>query len=330
MDGMPAPQSPAGQPLEHGGDPPRGTLVDLSTGINPHAYPVTLGIDALRPLPTQRQLSDLIAAARTAYGVDVRSRVVAAPGTQAILQWLPRLVATPKVGVLSPTYGEHAALWSSVAPTVAVSDIAALANAPVAVLVNPNNPTGGRFDAADLEAFAKQHADQHPTGLVVVDEAFADVDPAVSVAPMALPRTLVLRSFGKFYGLAGVRLGFAIGEPWLAERLLDALGPWAVSTPAITAATEALSDTAWRDAMRARLTGEAQHLDAALVDAGFQIVGGTSLFRLAHHHDAPLWHSRLAGQGIWTRCFSAHPTWLRFGLPGENMPLLKAALHGGR
>jgi cobalamin biosynthetic protein CobC len=126
---------------------------------------------------------------------------------------------------------------------------------------------------------------------------------------------IVLRSFGKIYGLAGLRLGFAAAPPPIAAPLRQAIGPWAVSGPAIDVGRRALVDTAWLSATIARLRTEAARLDRLLHAMGFEIAGGTPLFRLAVHPDAPLWFDRLGRAGILTRPFLARPDWLRFGIP---------------
>jgi cobalamin biosynthetic protein CobC len=151
-----------------------------------------------------------------------------------------------------------------------------------------------------------------------------------------LPRkgAVVLRSFGKLYGLAGVRLGFAAVSPDVAALLRAALGPWSVSGPAIEIGRLALADADWRGEVAARLRDAADRLDGLLRGAGFTVAGGTRLFRLAGHHAAAAWFERLARAGILTRPFHAKPEWLRFGLPGapEEWERLEMALrlHGAQ
>jgi cobalamin biosynthetic protein CobC len=155
-------------------------------------------------------------------------------------------------------------------------------------------------------------------GALAVDEAFIDaLAPAPSLVPLLPgPRTLVLRSFGKFYGLAGLRLGFAVTSPGLAQELRNRLGPWAVSGPAMEIGARALADEVWPPASRDRLSAAARRLDGVLIRAGFEIIGGTPLFRLARHSHAPRLFLALAEAGILTRPFAPEPDWLRFGLPG--------------
>jgi cobalamin biosynthetic protein CobC len=301
--------------------------IDLSTGINPVAY----GLPRIAPaawtaLPGREAERALATAAERAYGARPGT-VVAAPGTGALIAWLARLHPARRVGILGATYGEHARAWRAAGAAVeTVASPRDLAGFDAAVVVNPNNPDGRRVSAADLAGVARG------VGLLVVDEAFADVVPRdLSLASDPPGNAVVLRSFGKFYGLAGLRLGFAVArEPW-AGRLAGALGPWAVSGPALAIGALALADEAWAEAARARLAADAARLDALLGEAGFTLAGGTSLFRLAAAPDAPARFETLARAGILTRPFAARPEALRFGLPGEPAAWdrLAAALAAG-
>ena len=190
------------------------------------------------------------------------------------------------------------------------------------VLCNPNNPDGRRIPAPDLLALAARHA------LLVVDEAFADFEPQDSLAPhLPLPAVVVLRSFGKAYGLAGLRLGFALAEPALAARIRAALGPWAVSGPALHVGAAALADAAWLHGAGHRLRADAAALDRTLAAAGLRVTGGTSLFRLVETPGAAAWAERLGRAGILVRSFDEAPTRLRFGIPsGTDLQRLAAAL----
>jgi cobalamin biosynthetic protein CobC len=187
--------------------------------------------------------------------------------------------------------------------------------AQVVVLCNPNNPTGARLSRDALLACAEERT--RKGGVLLVDEAFADFEhAALSVAPaLPQPGLIVLRSFGKSYGLPGIRLGFVLAAPDFVQRIREVLGPWPVSGPAIAAGCAALPDTEWRDAAHMRLATDAGRLDALLIAAGMRIVGGTHLFRLAAHERAYALHEELAEAGILTRIFSKHPHWLRIGIP---------------
>ena len=187
------------------------------------------------------------------------------------------------MAILGPTYGEHAACWAAEGAAVAtVGSLEEAAAAEVVVLVNPNNPDGRIVDSERLLALADDLAARG--GLLVVDEAFAEVTPGASVASEAgRPGLLILRSFGKFFGLAGIRLGFALGAAAEIERLTQLLGPWAVPGPAIEIGIAALSDRGWQDETRARLLAAAKRLTDLLLAHGFADRGGTDLFRLVEH-----------------------------------------------
>ena len=254
---------------------------------------------------------------RPATAQQTRNRSPPRPGRRLLIQILPRVVGRARVAVLGPTYAEHAAAWTREGHHVyEVETLAkALDGAQVIVAVNPNNPTGRIIPAEDLR-WAARALDQRG-GLLVVDEAFMDViEPCQSVIPAFPPSTVVLRSFGKTYGLAGVRLGFAVAAEGIATRLRDLLGPWAVSGPAIAIGRAALADDAWLAEARRRLGGDAESLDAILKNAGCELVGGTPLFRLAAHARAQELAGKLGERGILVRRFSEEPAWLRFGIPG--------------
>ncbi|GLH79360.1 threonine-phosphate decarboxylase [Bradyrhizobium sp. SSBR45G] len=293
--------------------------IDLSTGINPVPYPIP-GIPpaSWARLPTGDDDRALRAAAAMRYGVASPDAIVAAPGTQAVLQILPRLRPRSTVAVLAPTYQEHALCWRRCGHRVLlVEDLDACADADIVVVVNPNNPTGRLLPRDTLIGLAARL--RRRDGLLVVDEAFADLYPAdASLAAALPPVTIVLRSFGKVYGLAGVRLGFAIGSDDIVQQLRDELGPWAVSGAALAIGTTALTDDSWLHETRARLATDCLRLDALLGQAGCTAVGGTPLFRLVTAAGAPDIADRLARHGIHVRRFPAHPRWLRFGLPGRE------------
>jgi cobalamin biosynthetic protein CobC len=294
--------------------------IDLSTGINPIPYPIgEIPPDAWTRLPQAADLAALETAARDAYGAGPATDIVAAPGTQAIIQWLPRIVPARRVGILGHTYGEHAQCWlTSGAEVVAAHCLADFETCDAAVVVNPNNPDGRLIAPERLAQAAASLARRG--GLLVVDEAFMDVMwSATSLIPVLPAGAIVLRSFGKAYGLAGLRLGFAVAASGKARELRTALGPWAVSGPGIAVGRRALADRDWLAGATARLTEESRRMDHLLTDAGFTIVGGTPLFRLAEREDAAMWFRGLGRAGILTRPFPANSSALRFGIPsGES------------
>ncbi len=311
----------------HGGDiaaaearfgRPRDGWLDLSTGINPHAYPIpTLAAPLWHHLPGQDTEQAMLDAARRCYGVAEAAALVAGPGSQALIQWLPRLFEPTRVAVIGPTYGEHASAWAAAGHDVATVESHAIdPHSRVVIVVNPNNPDGYRWDPQGLLALAE--ALHQRQGLLVVDEAFADVAPELSLSGHIRPGLVVLRSFGKFFGLAGVRLGFALCAADLAAELRCAVGPWAVSGPTLALATQALADPAWIGAMRRRLHGEAVALDDMLSLVGLPPAGGTDLFRLVVVPRAWGLYEHLGSRGILVRAFADAPRWLRFGLPGST------------
>ncbi len=290
--------------------------LDLSTGVNPYAYPFAHPpMEGFTRLPQPEELRALEAAAATAYRAPAAAEVVAAPGTQAIINWLPRLLPARRVGILGVTYCEHARSWAANgAELTVVENLAGLEDKDIAIVVNPNNPDGRLVAAADLHALAavlSKHG-----GLLIIDEAFVDfLEPGATAVPdMAESGAVVLRSFGKTYGLPGLRLGFAIASKPVAEKLRAALGPWPVSGAAIAIGSTALTDAEWLAATRARLHAGARALDKILAAAGFASAGGSLLFRLMWHEDAQGWFERLAKAGILVRRFEARPAWLRFGI----------------
>lgn len=318
------------KPIEHGGDPealgrrypqaPR-PWIDLSTGINPIPYPVgNLPAEGWARLPSRAAEEALLATAARRYQVGPGASIVAAPGTQALIQLLPRLQPVTRVAIVGRTYAEHELCWHREGHAVAVvPDLAAAAGADVVVIVNPDNPTGRLVPADALRAVGAT--------LLVVDEAFIDFLPAEASLAGALPdNTVILRSFGKTYGLAGVRLGFAIGSPAMAQRLRGALGPWAVSGPALEIGRQALADDAWLKAAGRRLTTHSERLDALLAAASCRVLGGTILFRLVEHGDAPRIADALARHGIHIRRFADRPALLRFGMPGSDTEFARLAV----
>jgi cobalamin biosynthetic protein CobC len=314
-------------PLVHGGDLSAARklfpaapepFVDLSTGINPFSYPLPpLDPAVFARLPEPAATERLAALAAAAYGAPSSAHVVAAPGVQMSLPLVARLAPPGRAAVLGPTYAEHARVAALAGHAVReVAAIEDLAGADLAVVVNPNNPDG-RIVARDALLTL---ADRLAPGLLVVDEAFMDVGPvdASLAADVTRPNLVVLRSFGKFFGLAGVRLGFALASPEIAARLRGALGPWAVSGPALAIGEAALADAAWIGQTRTRLAAAAQRLDGLLLKAGLEIVGGTSLFRLVRTTAAMELFNQLGRAGIFVRRFAEQPTLLRFGLSGNE------------
>lgn len=311
-----------------GGAP--GDWLDLSTGINPHAWPGAseMAID-WRRLPDPAALAELEQSAAHSFDAPPAT-VCAVPGTELALRLLDDIAAGEAVH-RAPGYGTHAVAIPRSKP-VADRDLpAAAGQGRTILLANPSNPDGRLLDVEVLRDLAA--AIQESGGWLIVDEAFADVDPAISVAPLVYryPRLIVLRSFGKFFGLPGVRLGFVIAQSAVLDRFRALLGSWPVSTAAIAIGREAYRDTAWSVAMRDRLLREASALDAILRRHGLGSRGACPLFRLVETHNAAALFERLAGRLILTRPFDYDSRWLRIGLPGDAAALarLDAALANG-
>lgn len=308
--------------------------LDLSTGINARSYPLPIiPASAFERLPEERDERALAKAAARAYGAPSDAHVVCAPGTQILLPLVMGLAKPGRAAVLSPTYAEHARAAALCGHEVAeAASLEGLREADIAVVVNPNNPDGKVSNRKELLNLAKVLSERG--GLLVVDEAFMDAgsrDEALD-GDIDGSNIVVLRSFGKFFGLAGARLGFAIADTELARTLRARLGPWAVSGPALAIGAAALSDFAWQDAMRAQLGLRSARLDAILAAAGLAAAGGTDLYRLVRHPGAPGLVDRLGRAGILARAFAHDATALRFGIPGTDADFerLTAALDGWR
>ncbi|SEL26547.1 L-threonine O-3-phosphate decarboxylase [Roseovarius azorensis] len=294
----------------------RDEWLDLSTGINPRPYPVgDLAAEVWTALPDRAATLALERAARAFWRVPEGAGVLAAPGASSLIARLPGLMPSGRVHVPGPTYNEHAA--SFVAHGWEVRDEDPGTDAQARVIVHPNNPTGRFYGADDLGA-----------PLTVIDESFCDIAPERSLVAHAVrPGVIVLKSFGKFWGLAGLRLGFAIGPGESIGRLAEMLGPWPVSGPALDLGARALNDPDWARETRVRLNEDAARLDALLRRAGADIVGGTALFRLARVDSAGDWHERLAARRILVRVFPWADDLIRLGLPdGDGWARLEAAL----
>jgi cobalamin biosynthetic protein CobC len=323
------PHNGADEPLLHGGelsaarrlfpDAPR-PFVDLSTGINPNPYPVPkIAAELFARLPDSAAMASLALVAARAYGAPSEAHVVAAPGTQILLPLVAGLARPGRAAILAPTYSEHARAAALAGHDVTeVGEITALGDAELAIVTNPNNPDGRLCAREDLIGVAKRL--QPRGGVLVVDEAFMDVGPRGTslAADVSRGNIVVLRSFGKFFGLAGMRLGFALAAPAMAARLSARLGPWAVSGPALLVGAKALADRTWIETTRSQLATASQRLDAMLTASALEIVGGTTLFRLVRTPDAKELFHHLGRAGISVRIFPDNAMWLRFGLPANE------------
>lgn len=311
--------------LEHGGNLtlaarqysiPLEDWLDLSTGINPNGYP----IPEIPPAIWQQLPIDddgLIEAACTYFGCRL---ALPTAGSQAALQILPKLRLPCRVAMPSPMYKEHAHAWQRCGHQISsftnLHDENVLNHADVVLLCNPNNPTATTFSPADLLSL---HAELHRRGgWLVVDEAFMDVTPENSIAQHAhLEGLFVLRSLGKFFGLAGARVGFLLAGQQMLTKVQEELGPWSLTGASRFIAKQALNDQAWQQNTRIRLIANSQRLATLLARYGLTPQAGTSLFQYVPTKQAEAWQIHLAKQGIWVRLFTETPA-LRFGLPTEN------------
>lgn len=319
----------ANAPLVHGGDVDAARrqfpgapepFLDLSTGINPNPYPLpALDAESYARLPAAHVILRLRRCAAAAYGAPSETNVVPASGTQILMSLLAMTRGDGRAAILGPTYAEHARVASLAGlETETMANVDALATADLAIVVNPNNPDGRICTRGELKDLANRLRERN--GLLLVDEAFMDVAPREEslATDVADGNIIVLRSFGKFFGLAGVRLGFALAPEHIAARLRAALGPWSVSGAACEIGHQALSDKNWVEGTRATLSGHAARLEALLAKAGLRKVGGTPLFVLVEAEDALARFERLGRAGIYVRRFPESSTRLRFGLPGPE------------
>lgn len=293
-----------------------GAWLDLSTGINPVPFlPPPVPLAAWAQLPQEHDGLELAAAAY--YGT---ADVLPVAGSQAAIQALPRLRSRARVGVLHPGYAEHAYAWQVGGHQLVLLEADAIARAvadlDVLVLMQPNNPSGITFAPAQLHEWHAQLARRG--GWLIVDEAFIEASKQTSAIQPRMPRGLfVLRSLGKFFGLAGARVGFVAAHPSLLDSLRELFGPWCLSGASRCVAQAALLDQAWQDATRQRLLHDGARLARLLGDAGLVPAGGCGLFQWVTTGEAEYIHKRLARQGILTRLFT-QPRSLRFGLPGAE------------
>ncbi len=312
-------------PLPHGGHLraaaaryaiPLAEWLDLSTGINPNGWPAP----ALPPTVWNRlpeEEDGLEAAARDYYRAD---SLLAVAGSQAAIQLLPKLREPGRVAIIHPGYREHYRAWQRACH--AVSPISADEIEPVServehmLLIHPNNPGGECFTREQL---LRCHARlRQRDGWLVVDEAFIDCAPEHSLAPFSdRPGLIVLRSLGKFFGLAGARVGFVCAQAAILKALKSELGPWPIAAPSRHVATLALRDNDWQQAARAALPSAGERLRELLSRHGLVPNGGGCLFQWVETERAGELHEQLARRAILTRLFDA-PASLRFGLPGDE------------
>ncbi|GFE76289.1 aminotransferase class I/II-fold pyridoxal phosphate-dependent enzyme [Novosphingobium sp. TCA1] len=304
--------------------------LDLSTGLNPEPWPAArAGAGAVdwTALPDPDALAQLEAAAARHFGV-APNLCCAVPGSETALRLLARALDLPG-RALVPAYRTHREAFYPSRPARFGEQPGAK---EVFVLANPNNPDGALRDPEAIVEWAERI--DASGGFLVVDEAFADCHPEASVARAVAPglRLIVLRSFGKFFGLAGLRLGFVLGPPALMMLLRQLLGSWPVHAAALALGRAAYEDSHWIARTRAALPIRAEALDGVLRRHGLEPVGDCPLFRLVTGCEGQALFERLARARILVRPFAEFPDWVRFGVPADPAALarLDAALAGDR
>ena len=317
--------------LEHGGnlaaaakqyDIPLENWLDLSTGINPDGYPIVdIPAAAWQKLPLDDD--GLIEAACAYYGCQF---ALPTAGSQAALQVLPQLRAASKVAMPKFMYQEHANAWQANGHEVIKFDFfpdeKIIEQADVLLLCNPNNPTATKFSVSELLSWHAALAARG--GWLIVDEAFMDATPERSIAKYThLEGLFVLRSLGKFFGLAGARVGFLLAEEHMLMQMQEAIGPWSITGPSRLIAKQALLDITWQEKARVQLAENSRKLAILLTKYNLTPMSGTALFQFVPTKEAQALQQHLAQQGIWIRLFSDAPglsarTAVRFGLPPED------------
>ncbi|MCL5975258.1 MAG: threonine-phosphate decarboxylase CobD [Gammaproteobacteria bacterium] len=296
--------------------------LDLSTGINPNGWPVPDFVPSSMWSRLPEDEDELIDQARTYYQCQ---HILPVAGSQAAIQMLPTLRSACRVAVLSPAYEEHRHCWQQVGHEVVALESFELEQQieqfDVVVVVHPNNPSGETFDTTRLMKWHERL--QKRGGWLIVDEAFIDVTPEHSLASHSAPMGLfVLRSLGKFFGLAGLRVGFVMAHPDLLTRLAEKIGPWSIASASRWIASQALADKNWHQQSRQYLPQHAQRLTELLGQYQLAPSGGCALFQWIKSAHAASIHHHLAQQGILCRLFD-RPAALRFGLPATEQDWLR-------
>ncbi|WP_428357514.1 threonine-phosphate decarboxylase CobD [Methyloprofundus sp.] len=290
--------------------------LDLSTGINPNGYPIPAIPDAVwQRLPEEQD--ELIASAQEYYQCQ---SILAVAGSQAAIQSLPLLRSPATVGIVTPSYAEHAYAWTKAGHTIlpiASNEIDQYINQlDTLILVNPNNPTACTFTQQQCQAWLENLNQRQ--GWLIIDEAFIDCTPELSLSKLApLKGLIILRSVGKFFGLAGLRAGFVLAEATVLNSLNELLGPWALSNPSRFVCARALQDKVWQTQTRQHTQQKSQRLNALLSKYQLEPTGSTQLFQWVQTEQAEQRHQQLANLAVFTRLFK-RPNSLRFGLPGNE------------
>jgi len=238
-----------------------------------------------------------------------------APGRHAVLV-TPTFEMLPRYAALAGAEVTEVA-WPAGDLPLAALDAAVRPETTLIGVVSPNNPTGAVAALADLQALAEAN----PKALLVVDQAygeFADVDLTRPLARVA--NVVSVRTFSKARGLAGLRVGWAVGAPAVIEVLRAAGGPYAVSRPSLAMATVRLRQ---RDDVAdyvARVRTERAELTARLTRRGVEVLPSQANFVLCRLPDAEAFDAALATAGIAVRAFpgrAALTGWRRITCPAD-------------
>ncbi|WP_299794724.1 threonine-phosphate decarboxylase CobD [uncultured Shewanella sp.] len=304
--------------------------LDLSTGVSPWHYPVPdIPTSAWNRLPEDED--GLSTAADRYYG---GCNALPVAGSQAAIQTLPQVLGVKRGGpgrVLLPEVGykEHERAWRmqgwqveyyGKSPELSgqaytqLPTAEQIARCDVLLLINPNNPAAGLIPVEQMTSWLEVLT--RNGGYLIVDEAFMDSTPEHSVNGLDSQNLIVLRSIGKFFGLAGVRAGFLFAPTRIREAVQEFLGPWCLSGPARYITAKALADTEWQQLQSVRLKRASTRLRQLLLSLG-EPVAGTSLFQCVYLPQAPVWFEHLCQHGVLTRLTDEGDA-LRFGLPADE------------
>ena len=322
---------------EHGGDLDKAInkyggkkeqWIDLSTGINPNSYPHSdINIKEFRNLPSKTDILKLNEIAKISF--QTNASVSSLMGAQAAINILPVLFPIGNITILEPTYNEYNKVFSDFSRNIiTVRTLHELKNSQIAILCNPNNPDGRLYSNEDLIELSKN------VQVLIVDESFIDQYPENSLSTKINNQTnniIILRSFGKFFGLAGLRLGFTITGKKLDKKIKDLIGPWPISSITSIIASKALCDNVWKENTIKYLQENSRLIDSLTSKLKWEIVGGTNLFRLYKTPNASIAQDKLAKLKVWTRRFSYSPYWIRLGIPSkkelDNLEILFKCLY---
>jgi cobalamin biosynthetic protein CobC len=313
---------------------PLNEWLDLSTGISPISYPIP-SIPQIIWQQLPQTSNGLIEAAKRYYGT---GNIITTSGSQAVIARLPSLYLNytkrlpNKIDVWLPVVGykEHERSWHD-----AGFNIKRYQNLPtfkdlklnaIVVVINPNNPTGELHQQHTLKALLKTV--ESLSGWLIIDEAFMDViTPNQTLIDLSTNKHLfVLRSIGKFFGLAGIRIGFLSAHSMWLLKLQQLSSPWEVNGPAQFIAEQALKDHTWQSAQRKTLIALSIKLEMLLTETFADStnnclknieVSGCGLFKTLVHPQATEIYQKFCHQGLYVRLCDENNA-LRFGIPDQK------------